>query len=369
MLDRKKEDIMERIREAIVSDEKRRKLLFCMLSAAMSLTAFVMTVVNLLTQEYPLMVATLLYTIVSLICAGTALHTGCRQKCVYLCFIVATMMLLTFFLVTGMPDGFSALWCCLIPYFALLILGMKEGCLLSLGGLGMLLFWFWTPWGRALLQHDYSETFLLRFPFLYGSTLLISLITEWIRQETQRQLEKSKNKYYSLYRHDALTGLDNRFGIKEYMDQVFSGHQRQWAAIILMDIDDFKHVNDTYGHEMGDEVLKQVAKIPLGMLCEHARFCRWGGEEFLLLMQGEGDVLAMAEKIRHAIEQTPIPCGQESIHVTMSLGIGMTEDTVKTDIHELIEQADQAMYYSKQHGKNQVTVYTPEIRKMTERGQ
>lgn len=365
MLNQKKEAIMERIREAIVSDEERRKLLFCLLSAAMSLTSFVMSLVNLLTKEYTLMATTLAYGAVSLVCAVAILRHANQKKRLYICFSLATLLLLTFFFVSGIPDGFSALWCCVIPYFALLILGLQGGLKYSLVSLLLLMFWCWSSLGRSLLQYDYSEAFLLRFPFLYGAVLLISLITEWIRQETQRQLEKSKDKYYYLYRHDALTGLENRFGISEYIDTVLGKGVHQRVAAVLMDIDDFKHVNDTYGHEMGDEVLKHVAKIPLRMLSGNARFCRWGGEEFLLLMQGDADPLAMAEDIRREIEKTPIPCGQGRIHVTISMGIGMVDDAHGIDIHALIDQADQALYYSKQHGKNQVTVYQAGMQEKT----
>ena len=140
--------------------------------------------------------------------------------------------------------------------------------------LAMMIFLFWIPVGRALLLYSYTETFMLRFPFLYSSIYLISLLIEYVRKETQNQLEKSKQEYRYLYRHDALTGLYNRYGIKEFMEDAFQHQNRQHVSVILMDVDDFKKLNDVYGHECGDAILKMVAAVPLEIMCEHCHCCR-----------------------------------------------------------------------------------------------
>lgn len=348
--------MLGKIKIAVVSDTLRRRLLFFFLNGALSLTSFIMTVVNFFTGEYILLLATLLFAVVCLCNLLILYFSRIPEKMIYYTFGMEAMILLAFFFISGIPDGFSALWICLIPSFALLIFGIRGGSQFSLLALAMMIFLFWIPAGRALLRYAYTATFMLRFPFLYSSIYLISLIIEYVRRETQDQLDQAKRQYRYLYRHDALTGLYNRYGIHEFMEEAFSGKKDQRVAVILLDIDDFKSINDHYGHECGDAVLKMVASVPLETMCEHCRCCRWGGEEFLLIMQCEHDPAAVAEKIRQKIDQTPVAYKGQQIHVTVSVGVSVTELLKDMTVHDLIDQADHALYHSKNHGKNQVTV-------------
>jgi len=344
------------IKTAVVSDNLRRRLLFYFLNAALSLTSFIMTIINLFTKEYILMFATFLFAVLCLLNILLLYFSKIKEKTIYYIFAFEAMMLLAFFFISGIPDGFSALWICLIPSFALLIFGVKSGSVFSLLALLMMIFLFWIPSGRALLMYHYTSTFMLRFPFLYSSIYLISLLIELVRRETQRQLEKAKQEYQHLYRHDALTGLYNRYGIKEYLANIFNGNIKQHISVILFDIDNFKNINDVYGHECGDIVLKTISNIPLRLMCKHCHFCRWGGEEFLLIMQCEHDASVIAEKIRKEVENTPIDYNGTVIHVTISIGVCIIEDISGMTVHDVIEQADKAMYQSKNNGKNRVTV-------------
>ncbi len=349
---------MEEIRIAVVSDELRRKVSFYLLSGALSLTSFVMTVVNFFTAENVLLFATLIFSVLCLINILVLYFTKVPEIIVYDTFGVEAMALLAFFFISGIPDGFSAFWICLIPSFALLIFGTKRGSVFCLFAMGLLVFLFWLPVGRSMLMYSYNETFMLRFPFLYISVYLISLLIECVRKETQKQLEETRNQYHSLYRHDALTGLYNRYGINEYLEKAFADKSNQHVSIILLDIDDFKNINDEYGHEGGDEVLKMVASIPPKFMCKHCHCSRWGGEEFLLIMQCEHDAVYAAEKIRREIEQTPVLYDGKEIHATVSVGVCIADDLSDVTVHDVIDQADKAMYISKMNGKNRVTTRT-----------
>lgn len=344
---------IEKIKTAVVSDEPRKRLLFIFLNSALSLTSFIMTIVNWFTGEYLLLISTLVFSLLCLVNIVLLYVIRMKKTAVYLIFCVEAMILLAFFFISGIPDGFSALWICLIPSFALLIFGIKNGSIFSLFALAMIIFLFWIPAGRSLLLYRYTETFMLRFPFFYCSLYLISLLIEYVRRETQKLLEKSKQEYQYLYRHDALTGLYNRYGIKEFMDTFFQKEYATSTSVILMDIDNFKTINDTYGHEFGDEVLKMVASVPLKKMCEH---CRWGGEEFLLIMQCDHDLAAVAEEIRKTIAQTPLQYNGKEVTVTVSVGVAVADSLSEKTIHDVIETADKAMYVSKNNGKNQVTV-------------
>lgn len=345
------------MKEALVKDKLRCKVLFYFLNFVLSLTSFVMTIVNIFTKEYVLMISTFLFSITCALNILLLYKTKIKPIYIYLLFGVESFILLLFFFISGIPNGFSALWICLIPSFAMLIFGTKNGSIYSLLALGMIVFLFWTPIGKSLLFFKYTDTFMLRFPFLYCSIYLISLVIEYVRKETQEQLDHTKEQYRYLYRHDALTGLYNRYGIREYMDKTFYAKSKEHVAIILMDIDDFKKINDQYGHDCGDEVLKMVAQVPIQTMCEHCHCCRWGGEEFLLIMQCEHDPVYVAENIRKQIEDSHILYQNQDIHVTVSMGVCITDSLKDLSINQIVEQADKAMYESKNHGKNRVTVH------------
>lgn len=353
--------IVKIVKAAVTDDDLRKRLLFLFVNGALAVTSMVMTIVNIFTEEYILMCSTLIY---SVLCALNILllrHvTGLMKEYVYYLFAAESLALIAFFFISGIPDGFSALWICLIPSFTLLIFGIKNGSILSMTALAMTIFFFWIPAGKHLLMHDYGSTFMLRFPFLYISIYVIALIIEYVRKETQNQLEKAKQEYWHLYRHDALTGLYNRYGINEYFVQAFENKEENHVAVIMMDIDDFKKINDVYGHECGDEVLKMVSDVPLRIMCEHSHCCRWGGEEFLLIMQCDHDPKLVAENIRREVENTPVEYKDNVIHVTSSLGVCIADNLEGVSIYNIVDMADKALYESKRSGKNQMNVcYCP----------
>ncbi|MBE0697506.1 MAG: sensor domain-containing diguanylate cyclase, partial [Anaerolineaceae bacterium] len=131
------------------------------------------------------------------------------------------------------------------------------------------------------------------------------------------------------------------------------------ASVMMVDIDRFKKVNDTYGHFTGDLVLQAVAKICSEALRTTDIVGRWGGEEFtIVLPEADRDgALMIAERIRRMVEECVIPLADgRSISVTVSLGIATLSETC-CRLEELVDRADRAMYAAKQAGRNQVKVY------------
>lgn len=349
-------NFIDKITAALSADEYRRKLLFIIINSALALVSLVMTIVNAFTGESILFCATLLYTVLCSINVVLIIKKGKWESLIHRLFGIEAMALICFFIVSGIPDGFSVQWICLIPCFSFLIFDSKFATRFSLVAFLMLIFLFWVPMGKALVSYDYNETFMLRFPFYYIAILLISYIADLVRAGIKNQLEETKQKYYYLYRHDNLTGLYNRFGIKEYIDAATGFKNSKQLAVLMMDIDDFKKINDTYGHQGGDEVLKVIANVPLDLMCEHSRYCRWGGEEFLMLMQCNHNPMEIAEKIRKEIEEQTIKVGDAFIKVTVSIGVAISHDK-EVDFENIVDQADQALYSSKANGKNRVTLY------------
>lgn len=151
---------------------------------------------------------------------------------------------------------------------------------------------------------------------------------------------------------DPLTGLMNRRTLESIMNQ-WTVEQSPFAIIIL-DIDRFKSVNDTYGHQTGDEVLKFLAATVSSAIRPIDICCRYGGEEFVVLLHHatEDEAYAAAEEIRRTLEQTPSPIGKP---VTISLGIAQFPAHADSP-DELFHLADQALYQAKESGRNRTVV-------------
>jgi diguanylate cyclase (GGDEF)-like protein len=168
---------------------------------------------------------------------------------------------------------------------------------------------------------------------------------------------------------DPLTGLYNRRYFYEAFSQEIARHERYGtpAALVLFDIDDFKQINDTLGHQAGDEVLEEVGKIVARLVRPSDTFARIGGEEFGLLMPetGQLDALLVAERLRTAVARTRI-LGERP--VTLSGGVAaMPQDG--TTREELQSNADQALYWAKRNGKNMCAVASEALAADTETGQ
>jgi diguanylate cyclase (GGDEF)-like protein len=121
----------------------------------------------------------------------------------------------------------------------------------------------------------------------------------------------------------------------------------------MFDIDDFKKINDTYGHQIGDEILRSIARVVKNKMRAADIVARYGGEEFCVILPetGKEDAIKAAERMRRAIEDNQIVTERVKLKVTVSLGVSTyPEDAV--DMHSLIREADKALYAAKAAGKN-----------------
>lgn len=163
--------------------------------------------------------------------------------------------------------------------------------------------------------------------------------------------------------YDKLTGLLNRRGFEDYFrDKIRSDESCQSCSILLLDIDRFKPINDTYGHDVGDQVLHTVGKALKDFVREEDVVARYGGEEFIFAISGSGscDDLAweIAERTRKLIADLEISLGSETfIQITVSIGI-FTSTEKNTSLDEAIKYADMALYKAKNSGRNKVIRYS-----------
>jgi diguanylate cyclase (GGDEF)-like protein/PAS domain S-box-containing protein len=157
---------------------------------------------------------------------------------------------------------------------------------------------------------------------------------------------------------DALTGIANRRAIENYLRASLTEVQLQGlpAAILMLDIDHFKRINDTYGHSAGDQALRMLANTVNSNLRAGDSIGRWGGEEFLVVLRqiGQAYIFQVAEKLRILIASSVAHAGEEQVNLTVS--IGATQLREQDTLEEVVERADRLLYASKDAGRNRVTV-------------
>jgi len=164
--------------------------------------------------------------------------------------------------------------------------------------------------------------------------------------------------------HDGLTGLPNRLFLMENLQRAMMRHGRsgRGCAVGFMDLDRFKAVNDQYGHDVGDELLKQVAGRLRGCLRANDLVARLGGDEFVILLEDVSkseDVETVAQKVVSGVGK-PYAVGDARIEIGASLGIALFPQDAQ-DAAELLKKADAALYRVKAEGRNGWGFWTPEL--------
>lgn len=189
-------------------------------------------------------------------------------------------------------------------------------------------------------------------PFKYNREMFL-LIVETINIVVQNI--KANEKILDLAMKDQLTQVYNRNYMQKHLKEKID--QGTTFSLVLGDIDFFKKINDTYGHLAGDEVLKVISKILKSNLSKKDRIYRYGGEEFLIYLEGMTEIesLALVSKIKNDIEAATIISDDITLRVTMSFGC--YETVSGESMKAVIEKADEALYSSKENGRNRVTMY------------
>ncbi|MDR0634054.1 MAG: diguanylate cyclase [Azoarcus sp.] len=163
---------------------------------------------------------------------------------------------------------------------------------------------------------------------------------------------------------DPMTGLNNRRFLEEYIDTITAGvhRKRTNVAILMLDLDHFKMVNDTYGHDAGDAVLKSLANVIKLTVRASDIVIRYGGEEFMVVLQdtSSSDALIVAEKIRASVEAMQISHAGVTLQKTISIGIACFPDNSNT-FWQAVKFADVALYHAKEAGRNRVQHFTPDM--------
>lgn len=198
---------------------------------------------------------------------------------------------------------------------------------------------------------------------MFGSGAVLFMIFYWLVGKIGQRIEHDEKTLQDLAIRDGLTGLYNHRTFYSLLDDELKRalrHKRP-LSLLMLDIDHFKRVNDTYGHRVGDIILHGLSKLLMGQARETDRVCRYGGEEIILILP-EIDTAAagyVAERLRQAVEAHVFPIGGgKQISITVSIGVAVYPKDADTK-ETLVAAADTAMYQAKQGGRNRVCVHAP----------
>ena len=175
--------------------------------------------------------------------------------------------------------------------------------------------------------------------------------------------ETSERRYRHLASHDPLTGVGNRSMLLERLEHALTrrADDHSFMAVVFIDLDKFKRINDRHSHDAGDDVLKVVARRIEALVRPHDTVVRWGGDEFLVLLEGvqdEAAALVIAHRITMAIAEPHRRFGHD-LSVTASVGVSLRPAAAEIGAGKLVTRADAAMYQAKREGGNAYSVFPP----------
>ena len=268
--------------------------------------------------------------------------------------VYSLFALMVYLVYDGGVDNTGPLWIFMTAPVALSIQGFKRG-LAEIGIFVFIIsFLMFTP-GEPLVIADYSVEFKLRILYSYLTVTFLSAFYEYSRNSSyQYTLELSK-KYQQLAKLDPLTKLSNRRDGLQIMEreQIKLKRTPEKLSLILCDVDNFKTINDTYGHNFGDMVLVELANLFKSQVRAQDNVTRWGGEEFLFILPQTplGNAIELANKLHSSIREIKIKHQDHTILLTVSMGV--SELGPEQNISDAIHIADKCLYQAKTLGKDQ----------------
>lgn len=269
-------------------------------------------------------------------------------------FVTLLMTLLCLYLFySGGAENTGILWYFIFPPLAIFLQDIQIGLIsvVTLMLATFLVYYF------NLYDFDpsrYSNAFAQRFVAVYIVITILSCLFALFRNLAEEKLEKINEQLEIISTTDALSGLVNR----RRMDEILAEEVRRFDrfklpfSLILIDIDHFKKINDTWGHQKGDYVIKTFAELCRKFIRTIDTACRWGGEEFLVLLPGATlhDAKVVAERLRVGIYEYDFQLGGQKEKISASLGIA--EFDKEGNLEDCIRRADKCLYLAKNQGRN-----------------
>ncbi len=209
-------------------------------------------------------------------------------------------------------------------------------------------------------------TYNLNCIISFFAVIILSVFFSQEIRIREKELEKRNSQLSDISSVDPLTGLYNRRSMDKFLDEAVAlvKENGQLFTVTIGDIDNFKMVNDIHGHNVGDDVLMMVAKTIKETLPEKSTLCRWGGEEFLIMLPvPEADAIPVIESVRYAISQQIVPVEKKDgyLNLSVTMTFGMSQYIHGFNIEKIISIADENLYKGKSNGKNRVVSSKTEI--------
>ncbi|RJG02712.1 GGDEF domain-containing protein [Noviherbaspirillum sedimenti] len=333
-------------------EARRRTLLVYLGNGVASVFLFGFGIANLLEDRYTLAWFSLIHGCITL---GNILLLRVTRNPDWASygFAYGLLALFVFLTITGGVDHTGPLWGYPMVAVALSILRARLGLAIIVAMLCIALLLFLAP-PSFIEVAPYSTAFKVRYTATFLALILFTWLHEFARARSQAELIRVSAQIDRLSQTDVLTDLPNRRYMLERLEAEnsrYRRHQRPYA-ILYGDVDDFKQINDRYGHQAGDEALCAIAQALRANLRQHDVVCRWGGEEFLVLLPETGADIALevAEKLRAAIAAVDFRPADGAHRLTMSFGLHTV--LCQDSVDHFIQQADRKLYHAKQTGKN-----------------
>ncbi|SFM75009.1 GGDEF domain-containing protein [Marinobacter zhejiangensis] len=270
-------------------------------------------------------------------------------------FIALITLLFSFLAVFAVEDGAGVLWLFAYPPVVFYIGNQRVGLYSCVGGWVALALLF-SPLGELVAQTPYTATFRLLMLSALGFEMVSCYALDQSRRRSKQRLLQLASEFEFAAKHDALTGLFNRREGHSRIEDEYERYLRnnRVFSVLLMDIDLFKKVNDNFGHQAGDLMIKLVARTLVNECRKVDIVARWGGEEFLVVLPETDtrEAFQIAERIRQSVASQDIEYGNQSIRSTISIGVASIEGS--ESIERVLQRADEALYRAKNLGRDKV---------------
>jgi len=279
-------------------------------------------------------------------------HSG-YLKTARICLLSVLYFMMGLMMKFGSKDDYTLIWMILVPVITFYLTGSKVGLRISLLFILLLCIHLVCAgrnsiYYKSIINIIYSLLILTFIMYYYEKS----------KEDAFNALEHSRQELYSLSRTDFLTGLYNRLCIDQILSDHFSamtpgpGESPVSLVLMMIDIDNFKRINDTFGHLQGDVVLKTLARVFGASIRAKGAVGRWGGEEFLVSLPAVtlAEACILAEEIRRKVESLVFEDPQ--LHVTISIGLAAYKPGDQSAT--LIKKADDCLYTAKDLGRNRV---------------
>ncbi len=262
-------------------------------------------------------------------------------------------IIMIYLIYTGGVNHTGPLWVSAFPLIVFFLLGLKKGFRYIVLFLMLALIILFIPFDLPL-KVEYPNDFKLRGLASFLLVTFLSAVYEYNNTKSFHHMQTLREELEYSSSRDYLTSLFNRRGYKKNIQNIKSSK----GVILMCDVDHFKKVNDTHGHDAGDFALQKVAQKIKSILREKDIAVRWGGEEFFIFLpfMSLHNGYLIAEKIRTSIENLALFYADK--HISITLSIGIEEMTYNISLEEAIFNADKAMYQAKSKGRNIVSIYT-----------